>query len=216
MMCKILSYSNRSKSHARFVIDLPGSLAAIDTTIQLKKARAIGVYIGHFSPEEAMLYATDRMPGSFTIADRKSMATSVVEKFDGLVLTLETVCEATNEGPGDDVAFVEATIKKEQENEEKLALDGWKAFCSSMVGKLNRRADAGLKQAAILLMEGPKLIDDIVTLFTEESDTMLLTAKDIGLSNADAGYHPLAIDPFEVTVSLSGKAMERVFEKMYN
>jgi hypothetical protein len=38
-------------------------------------------------------------------------------------------------------------------------------------------------------------------------------AKEIGLFNADAGFPPLNIDPFETALSLSGKPIAAVLRK---
>ena len=90
VMCKSLSYNNRFQRQPRFVIDLAGSRAAIDASINLRAARAVGVQVGHFSDPEALLYVTERMPESLKDPKRReSIARSVVQKFDGHVLTLK-------------------------------------------------------------------------------------------------------------------------------
>jgi hypothetical protein len=218
IMCKILSYERAllGLRAARFVVDLSASRAAIDASIQIADLRCAGVHVGYFSSAEALLYATERMPKSFKDRTRRdSIARSVVEKFDERVLTLRQVCEAIKKGPPGDVAFAEATIEKEQEKEAARALSGWSVFCSSLVERLGRRADEELKEAVELLLTGPQQFDNIINTLSRETDTVLLTSRDLGLFNADAGFHPLAIDPFETTLSLSGKAIKTVSRKRY-
>jgi hypothetical protein len=219
VMCKSLSYNREGGKGARFVVDLTCSWAAIDASIQLSDLRAVGVPVGPLSQSEALLYATDRMPKSLKdLLCRDEIARTVVETFDGPVLTLQQVCKVFRKGNLTTETMLNDRIMEERNREERKALNGWMLFCSSLVKGLGRPANAGLKEAAILLMEGPQPINKIITVLSKENDTVMLTSKHIGLCNANAGYmyHPLAIDPFEpTTVSLSGKAMKSVLEGMY-
>jgi hypothetical protein len=218
--CKGLSYDMEKTSkgkHARFVVDLSGSRAAIDASIDLKDLRATGVHVGHFSPSEALLYATERMPESLTDQKRKDeIARTVVKTFDGRVFTLQNVCKAIRKGPPGDLTFIDATIEREQRSEEEKARIGWQRFCHSLSDKLGTDfEDAALKAVAELLFAGPQSLIDIVEILLRKSTNVPLDARDIGLFNADAGYHPLAIDPFVTKVSLSGKAIESALRQKY-
>jgi hypothetical protein len=207
VMCKILSYE-KGVTGARFVVDLSGLRVAIDAfSIRLSDLRCVGVEVGHLSPEEALFYATERMP--FSLGDqnrRDAVAKSVVDTFDGRVLTLQRVCEALRKGLPGDVGFVEAAIERERETEEKEALSGWVTFSRSLSKHLDTEFDAtALEEAARLLQKGSQDAKAIVSLLSPNKTT--LAPRNRRLFNADAGYHPLSIDPFGSTLSLSGKAI---------
>mmetsp|Transcript_8611 Transcript_8611/g.15623 ORF Transcript_8611/g.15623 Transcript_8611/m.15623 type:complete len:105 (-) Transcript_8611:504-818(-) len=91
-------------------------------------------------------------------------------------------------------------IEKEQTNVAEIALTGWIIFCSILVERL---AEANLKD----LLEGPQSSTTIVT-FVSLSDSKRYKAD-------AAGYHPLAIDPFETTLSLSRKSIKIVLCRKY-
>ena len=218
-MCKILSYERRlgKGRTARFVVDISGSRAVIEASIRLQDLRAVGIQIGHLSKSEASLYASSRMPESFKDLNRRnSVAESVVQKFDGRVLTLQRVCEAIREGQPGDLSEVKATIKREQISEEKWAARGWWSFCCKVADKLGTPvSNENLKQAVELLLEGPQDKLLIIGILSRGSGVKL-NERDIGLFNADAGFHPFAIDPFQSTLSLSGTAIKTVLISKIN
>lgn len=218
IMCKILSYEIRKKATSRFVVNLSGSRAAIDTSMQLADLRCVGVHVGYFSEPEALRYVTDRVPTSFADKKRKNqIAERVVKAFDGRVLTLQRVCTLLRNGSPGDLDDVNARLEKEQEIEERRALDGWTIFCESLSTKLGTDFEAkALEDAVKLLLTGPQPFNRIISLLSRKSTNVKLTSRDIGLFNADAGYHPFAIDPFESTLSLSGKAVIAVLNKKNN
>jgi hypothetical protein len=219
IVCKMLSYDNASVGlrTARFVVDLSGSRAAFDASIEIAHLRCRGVLVGYFSPAEALLYTTERMPKSFKDRNRRdAIARSIVKKFDERVLTMRQVCDAIKEGPPGDVDFTEATIKKQQEKQAERALFGWGKFRSSVRERLGHRADEGLKEMVKLLLTGPHNNDEISKALSLETDTVELTVRDLGLFNAEAGFHPLAIDPFETRLSLSGKTITTAIRKEYD
>ena len=74
---------------------------------------------------------------------------------------------------------------------------------------------AAVKEMAKLLLKEPQPADEIASLLLRKSNKVPMAAKDLGLFNADAGFHPLNIDPFETTLSLSGKAIATVLRKKY-
>ena len=215
VMCKSLSYNKRFQRQPRFIIDLSGSRAAIEASIRLEDLRAVGVQVGHFSDPEALLYVTDRLPGSLKDPQhRDSLARSVVQDFDGRVLTLKKVCEAIRKEHPTDISIVEATIENEKRKEEKWAARGWWSFCSSLAEKFGAPvSNENLKQAVERLLEGPQDKLQIIGILSKGSKDIVLSERDIGLFNADAGYHPLAFDPFESTISLSGSAIKAVLSR---
>eukprot|EP00529_Nitzschia_sp_RCC80_P021278 CAMPEP_0113469724 /NCGR_PEP_ID=MMETSP0014_2-20120614/16053_1 /TAXON_ID=2857 /ORGANISM="Nitzschia sp." /LENGTH=392 /DNA_ID=CAMNT_0000362223 /DNA_START=55 /DNA_END=1233 /DNA_ORIENTATION=- /assembly_acc=CAM_ASM_000159 len=218
VMCKTLSYNKRYQRQPRFIVDLSGSRAAIDASINLEGLRAVGVSVGHFSPSESLLYATERMPLSLRDPRRReSVASSVVGKFDGHVLTLFKVCEALRERQPTDVPTVEATIAQLQESIEKRASRGWWNFCCSLDKLFGAPVSSdNLKQAVELLMEEPQDILKIIRVLSNGSTGIKLSERDLGLINADAGFHPLTIDPFEKEVSLSGIPIRTVLQRRIN
>jgi hypothetical protein len=151
-------------------------------------------------------------------ASRDKIATSVVKTFDGHVITLKRVCEAIREGEPTDMVTVAARIEKERKKEERLARAGWHTFTFSLEKKLGTDYDAtALEDAVKLLLEGRQFCSfQLVDLLWRRSPRPLMDARDLGLFNADAGYHPLAIDRFKHTLSLRGKAIERVLREKYN
>ena len=213
-MCKILSYERRKKT-ARFVVNLSGSRAAIDSSIQLTDLRCIGVHVGNFSEPEALIYASERVPTTFEDEKRRNqIAQHVVRVFDGRVLTLQRVCKLLREGYPGDIDDLNRRIEREKELEVKKATNGWREFCLKLAEALDTSYDAAaVDEVVARLLKGPQNIDDIVTLLSRESDKARLSPRRIGMFNADAGYHPLAIDPFETTVSLSGKAITAALSK---
>jgi hypothetical protein len=217
IQCKLCSYNKRNIFQgrtARFVV-LSGSRAAIDAPIQLSDLCAVGVKVGHLSESEALLYATARMPKFLKDPLRKiELARTVVDMFDGRVLTLQQVCGPLWGGyPTTDVAILYDRIREEREKEEDQALGGLLDFSHSLSKAPGRRVDADLQAAATLLLSGPQNPNTIIALLSQETDTVPLTPRDLGLFNADAGYHPLAFDPFDTTLSLSGKAIRKVLRK---
>ena len=218
VMCKILSYemSFQMTRTARFVVDLSSSRAAIDASLRLDDLRCVGVHVGYFSDTEALLYATQRAPESFKNPKRREkIAESVVDCFDGRVLTLQTICRALQRGPPGDLDFIETTIKEEQQRLETLASGGWITFCDLLATKIGIVLDKDareLEEAVKLLLTGPQPDYKIISLLPGKK---AVTPRDIGRFNADTGYHPLAIDPFDSTLSLSGKPIEAVLRKKY-
>ena len=131
-LSKILSYENRGKGHARIVVDISGSRAAIEAGIQFAKRRVVGVHVGFFSPEEAETYVNERVPKSFKDPlRRQDIAKLIVDQFDCHVLKLQSVCELLERTRPTDRAAVESIIRKELELEQESALDGWNSFCQN-------------------------------------------------------------------------------------
>ena len=217
-LCKNISYERRRSHTARFVVVLSGSRTAIDSSIQLEDLRCIGVHVANFSDSEALLYVTERVPKSFKDHLRRNqIARRVVNAFDGRVLTLQKVCDNLRKGRPADLDDVNARIEKEREREETRAGIGWSEFCKLLANALDTEYDAAaVKQMAVKLLKGPQRAVEIVTLLSRKSEKVPLSPRDIGLFNADAGHHPLTIDPFETTLSLSGKAIAAVLRKKYN
>lgn len=216
IMCKILSYESRTKA-VRFVVHLSGSRAAIDSSIQLTDLRCVGVHIGNFSDSEALIYASERVPTTFKDENRRNqIAEHVVRVFDGKVLLLQRVCKLLREGYPGDIDDVNRRIEQEKESEVRKATNGWREFCKFLANVLDNIYDAAaVKEMAVRLLKEPQPVDEIITLLSHKSDKEPLSPRDIGLFNADAGYHPFSIDPFETTVSLSGKAIKAVLCKKY-
>jgi hypothetical protein len=215
-----LRNASKKGSHARFVVDILGSRAAIDASIQLTKLRAVGVHVGHLTAPEAEFYVTERMPNSLKDGKRRDeIGRFVVEIFDGCVLTLKRVCKAIQKGPPGDVAFVEATIERSQREEEKQALLGWINFTSYLSDKLGTDFEARSLEEAVmlLLMDGSAAVEtvDIIEIMSRKSANVPLNSRDLGLFNADAGYHPFAIDPFQTKISLNGKSIGSVLRQRY-
>jgi hypothetical protein len=52
-------------------------------------------------------------------------------------------------------------------------------------------------------------------MLTDTESKNILAPRDIGVYNAEAGYPPLAIDPFGIDLSLSGKATRNSLRKEY-
>jgi hypothetical protein len=214
VLCKSLAYERREKT-ARFIVSLSGSRAAIDASIGLSKLRCVGVHIGNLEEPEALLYTTDRIPTSFTDPLRRNqIAELVVNVFDGHALTLQKICRSLRNGKPGDFDDVSAIIEKSRKSAEESALRGWKAFCKSLFLLLGTDYDAAaVEEMVVLLLKEPQPVDKILTLLSRKSVGVPMDAKDIGLFNADAGFHPLDIDPFEITLSLSGKAIAAVLRK---
>jgi energy-coupling factor transporter ATP-binding protein EcfA2 len=219
IMCKILSYDMPKKGSPRMIVDISSSRAAIDATMKLEDLRVIGVHVGHFSPPEALLYASERMPASLIDTRRREkIARSVAAKFDGRVLTLKKVCLAIRKGDPTDVDIIDGRIEAEREKVEKKALAGWDIFKEKLAVKLDNDYDVNAVEEVVrLLLQGPQDSSTIIDLLSRKSgDVQRLTRRDIGLFNADAGSPPFNIDPFETVLSLSGKAIESVLRKKYN
>jgi hypothetical protein len=216
--CKDFSYesfSDTPKSTVRFVVDMTGSRAAIEKTIRLRDLRTVGVHVGPMLAPEAYQYVTERLPKSFTPTRRESVASTIVESFDERVLTLKEVCAAVRKLTLPSEANVTAAIENLRAQEEEEALAGWMMFCSNLSTRLgDLSAEKNLKRVVELLLEGTQESTEIVSML--ETSKVCLAPRDLGLFNADCGYHPLAIDPFGTTVSLSGKAIEAALRTCYD
>lgn len=216
-MCKILCYERRFRTTARFVVNLSGSRAAIDSSIQLEDMRCAGVHVGHFSQGEALMYATERAPTSFVDQNRRNqIARAVVEAFDWRVLTLQWVCEHLRGGRPGDLVDVNDRIEEAKAKELEEAAKGWTESCLKLSEALGDAYDPDAVKVVVKKLEqGPQSVNEIVTDLSKKSTKVQLSPRLIGLFNAGAGYHPLVIDPFESKVSLSGKAIRAVLAKKY-
>ena len=217
-MCKILCDEQRFRTTARFVVTLSGSRAAIDSSIQLEDMRCAGVHVGHFSQGEALMYATERVPTSFMDQNcRNQVARAVVEAFDWRVLTLQRVCKHLQGGRPGDLIDVKDRIEEAKTKDLEEAAKGWTEFCFKLSESLRDAYDPDAVKAVFKKLEqGPQSVNEIVTDLSKKSTQVQLTPRLIGLFNAGAGYHPLAIDPpFGSKVSLSGKAIRAALAKKY-
>ena len=214
ILCKSLSYENsfRRGKQPRFLVDISFSRAAIDASSNLEDLRVVGIQVGNFPQDEALLYATERMPASLKDRRRRhEIAMSVVEKFDCRVYTLQKVCKALRNGHPTDVSTVAATIERELRKEQQWAARGWYSFCCSLSVKFGTPvSNKNLKQVVELLLEGPQNKLTVIGILSLGSNDVMLTERELGLFNADAGFHPFNIDPFESTLSLSGTAITAV------
>jgi hypothetical protein len=212
--CKQLGYQKkfRKKFTLRIVVDMSGSRAAIETTTQLNKLRVIGVHCRDMLVPEAEMYVTGRLPASLDQVRTASVARDVVATFDGCVLTLQEVCRILRKLPIVSVGNIASTIEEAKLKEEVEALKGWDQFCSSVgVPADSEKA----KQVALLLLERAQDVHTLCKMLTDTESKNILAPRDIGVYNAEAGYHPLAIDPFGIDASLSGKATRNSLRKEY-
>lgn len=214
-MCKIVSYEQIEKQTARFVVVLSGSRAAIDSSMRLKDLRCVGVHVGNFSRAEALMYTTERVPTTFVDVNRRNqIAERVVDVFDWRVLTLQEVCNALRKGAPGDMKDVDEIIKKEWESAVMTAARGWREFCRKLAEALGDDYSViAVDKVVTMLKEKPQHINDIADALLANSKSVPISPRDIGLFNADAGAHPLAIDAFETTAFLSGKAITAALSK---
>lgn len=214
-MGKTLGYEN-GKSEARFVVDLPGcSSAAMEASSHLSYYRGKEVHVGPLSTSEALHYTTDRLPQSLKgPLVRDEIARTVVDTFDGHILTLQGVCKILREGNPTFILMLIDRIEKERVWEERKALCGWNEFTKSLSKKLDTDFDAtALDEAVELLLQGPQDSTTICRLLARNSTRAWLMSEDLWRFNANAGNPPLSIDPFDYKISLSGKAIESALRK---
>lgn len=214
---KILSYENRHKGHARIVVDISGSRAAIEAGIQLEKRRVTGIRVGFFSPKEARDYVEERVPKSFKDGlRREQIAGSIVDKFDPHVLKLKNICQLLEKEQPTDKDKVHTLIHHQFQLEKKRAMDGWRSFCKNVETEIEAMLPVeSWQKVAKLLLEGRQESYTIIDIL-EKNAPKKITQKDIGLANADADYHPFFIDPFDTTLSLAGKAVVEALTEKYN
>ena len=221
VLCKCLSY-NRYKvdkgRQGRFILDLSGSRAATEAGIDPMKSRVEPVHVGHFKQEEAKMYISQRIPTSFKDVNRRNqIAELICEQFDANVLTLQTVCHALRFRNPTDLGVVKEVIDGIKVKQEFLARDAWAKFQELAMEKLLRsnvsasESKVKFKQVAELMLKGPTAIDNVGKILREAS-TVIVSSKDIGAWNAEAGiYHPFDVDPFNGTIAPSGSAITAVF-----
>lgn len=214
---KILSYEKRGKRHPRIIVDISGSRAAIEASLNLEARRVIGVHVGDFTPQEAKDYLTPRMPTSF--ADKLRMeqfSSEIVEKFDLKVGELQDLCESLIQAQPTDEKSMKNLLNQQFAKRVELADAGWRFFFRKLETEMDGEIPRDIEQrVARLMLEGPLKCAKIVDTLKQEGKPRF-SPREIGLANADAGTHPLIIDPFGSTVCLSGKAvraalMERFF-----
>jgi hypothetical protein len=138
------------------------------------------------------------------------------------VLTLKTVCEVQSRNPTDP-AIVDEIILDRKAKQEFLARDAWILFQKLATDELQRSnvsASASQKQfkkVAELMLNGPTEIDNVGKILRENS-TALISSRDIGAWNAEAGichpFDPFEVDPFNGTMSASGSAVTAVFRDL--
>lgn len=215
---KVLSYDNRHKGHPRIVIDISGSRAAIEAGVQFEKRRVIGVHVGLFEEDEALDYVKERMPRSFKDElRRKQIAEKIVKKFDCHVLTLKKICKLLNKAQPSTEAEADSTLEKLFDLEVERALHGWRSFCKNVETELEETLSLECWRSVIKsLLEGSQKSNTIIGILEKHATKKKLVERDIGLANADASYHPLAIDPFQPTLSFSGKVVVAALSDMFS
>ena len=162
------------------------------------------------------------MPNSFNDELRKTqIAKQLTEKFDCHVLTLQKLCNLLIKAQPTTPAEVQEILDKQFNLSKQSALSGWKDFCKSVEEALG--VESKLPEGSWLvvinrLLREPQESNDIVEILEGCGPNLKrLTDRDIGLANACASYHPLAIDPFERGLRLSGKVVAAALsEKVRN
>ncbi|KAL3893977.1 MAG: hypothetical protein SGARI_007885 [Bacillariaceae sp.] len=182
--------------------------------MNLEKQRCVGIHVGHFSEAEALEFVTERMPTSF--ADRlcrEAIARRIVQEFDTHVLTLRNLCLSLREGKPGDIDDLSQRIRQAKQDAEQKAVRGWLGFLQQLSKILGSSYDPAAVDAVVQeLLKGPVTATDMAMTLSRKSDRVPLSSRLIGLCNADAGYHPLEINPFNDMASLSGKTMTAVLQ----
>jgi hypothetical protein len=179
VLCKSLSY-NRFKvdngRQGRFILDLSGSRAATVAGIGPMKSRVVPVHVGLFSPEEAKMYLSQRIPTSFKDVNRRvQLAELIRNQFDLNVLTLKTVCEALQSRNPTDPAIVDEIIHDRKAKQEFLARDAWLEFQKLATYELQRSnvsasaSQEKFKKVAELMLNGPTEIDNVGKILRERT-----------------------------------------------
>ena len=126
------------------------------------------------------------------------------------MLTLQKICTLLWKGKPGDLKDVEAQIEKAKELEKRDAGSGWREFQKKYQARLELLLMLQHWTLWLLICSKHLRIStrSVVDLLSHKTDAAPLSPRDIGLFDADAGYHPLLKDPFETVVSLSGKAIK--------
>lgn len=114
-------------------------------------------------------------------------------------------------------AKADSTLEKLFDLEVERALHGWGSFCKNVETELEETLLLDCWRSVIkLLLEGSQKSNTIIGILEKHATKKKLVEHDIGVANADASYPPLAINPFQPTVSFSGKVVVAALSDMFS
>ena len=211
---KIWSYEKRDdRGHPRIIVDISGSRAAIEAGLNLEARRVIGVHVGDFTPNEATDYLTPRMPASLDKLQREQLSRDIAEQFDLKVGELQDLCQSLIQTQPTDKKSAKNLLHQQFAKRVELADAGWRFFFRKL--EMDGEIPSDIEQSvARLMLEGPQKCAKIIDILKQPGKPRL-SPREIGLANADAGTHPLMIDPFGSTVCLSGKAVRAALTERF-
>ncbi|KAL3903710.1 MAG: hypothetical protein SGILL_010344 [Bacillariaceae sp.] len=175
------------------------------------------VHVGHLSESDALMYITERVPTKFVDQHcRNQIAQAVVEAFDCRVLTLQKVCEHLRAGRPSDLVDINDRIEEAKSKEFEKAANGWEYFCLKISEVLGDAYDPDTVRMVVKKLEQePQNMYEVAIALSKKGVRAQLSPRLIGIFNESAGYPPLAIDPFDSKVSLSGKVIRAVLAEKY-
>lgn len=228
VMAKTLSYGNRGRGHARILVEISGSRAAIELGGSfLAERRVQGVRVGDFNREEALEFLKSRMPENFSDLNRRvQLAERIVDKIERRAIWLEEVAKLL----GDD-------LKKRIKNDEPIGVgtaeqvidsyfnrmvdrsfNGWTSFFSKVDEHVGIPVSASRQQelARVLLTKHKLTTNEFVSKLSDANHLKRLTGENIRVFNAVTSAHPFHIDPFEEEVQVGGKFLAAALEREYS
>lgn len=106
--------------------------------------------------------------------------------------------------------FLEKQFRVEMDRAE----GGWRSFMKNL--EKDARDQIPPKRwedIAGKLLDGTQRVYSIIDMI-ENGTANKFVEREVGLANADAAYHPITMDPFELTICLSGKTIRAALQEM--